>query len=464
MDDKTIKKFRGLTKRSSFYMIFDGVNNIQNRIKPRLNTQNIKPKFPQKKLNLSHSLSMSDSNSSLLKIKNSINKESISEIENSESKNSLYSNEINSFRNTTYNGHRYIKNKLPVLTNSEILLKEMKNMNLKDSYYKRLVSETNFGQKYSIHNPAYEEFSKYNREENLIKLGLNNEEKNPFDLMDKKSKKNYSNLNRNSYNAGFENFEYKLFKKNKHDYKSKDIKKLTKSIKNNIMLSPYKGLKEYPIIKKNEFADYLIMEFIKKNYPSILKNKEKFANLSNNIINKEKNNKKRNILKYLGKNLEARNIYVIKDSTVISNPRFIPGVLVEIPTINGLKKFKKKHKFDLIKRFLDFINIKLRPQLNFNFIFDKNGNLILDFSNLPEKESYIFVSPINLFQGISFSLHKGVIELYLKRFGGGKENDYFFDESSFDETSKIFNKNKFHNDYDENDDVYDLFFFEKFSW
>ena len=445
MDEKTVKKFRGLKRRSSIYMIFDGANFV------KLKNKKDKVLLPQEKINLSLSSSKSCSNSSLTKGNNNL-------IENNESKNNLIFNDIHKFRNIKYNGHRYRENKLPVLTNSEILIKEIKNMNLKDNYYKRFVSETNFGQKYAIHNPAYEDFSKYNKEENLIKLGLNNEEKNPIDLIDKNRKKNYSNKNINKYNLGLETFDYQLFKlkkniKNQNYHKSKSINKLiTYKKNNNIISSPYKIIKESPIIKKNEFSNYLILEFIKKNYPSIIKS----------IDNFDTNKKHKNVLKYLGKHLEARIIYVIKDSTVISNPRFIPGVLVEIPTINGLKKLKNKQRLDLIKRFLDFINIKLRPQLNFNFIFDKNGNNILDFSNLPEKDLYIFVSPINLFQGISFSLHKGIIELYLKIFGKNKKDEFFFDESSFDETSKIF-ENKYLKDFSENDDIYDLFFSKKFD-
>ena len=446
MNNKTVKKFRGITRKSSIYMIFDGANTLQNKLQERLKNENLKT-FSNKKINELSSLS-SSSNSD--KSKESKSKD-FSEKENSSTHNELYN--INRIFKKNI---RYKENKLPVITNSEELIKEMNNMNLKDKYYKKFVSENNFGAKYCIHNPAYEDFSKLNKEENLIKLGLNSEEKNPLDLIDKKGKKNYSNINMNKY----DNFNYLLFrtKKYKKNPKPKSFLKLIKNKQDTLKFTPYKTLKTTSLIKKNEFSNFLIMEFIKKNFPSIIINKDV---IDSDKINKTENNikEKRLLLKFVGKNIEARKIFAIKDSTVINNPRNIPGFLVEIPTISGMKLLKKHQKANLMKNFLEFISVKFRSQLN--FIFDINGNLIHDFGQLPDKEKYIFVSSLNIFQGISFSMHKGIIDLYLKHFGKKIKDDYFFNESSLDESTINFQNttnNNNMNNFEENDDVYELFF------
>ena len=453
MDDKTVKKFKNLTRRSSIYMIFDG---------PAIHNQQLKSKNEKK--NTFHSDNNESSSSSNYKTVqgNKTSKKFLPEIE----KNMIDNNfSISKKRYSQKVFNRYKENRLPVLTNSEELMKEMKNMSIKDNYYKKFVSETNFGEKYCKINPAYEDFSKINKEENLIKMGLNNEEKNPLQLIDKKVKNNYSNKNLNNNINKYDNYHFlllrnKKLKNNTIFQKTNNFSKLTKK-NNNIKLSSYKAFKT-SFIKKKEFSNFLIMEYIKKNFPSMIEKKDINIDKASNSVNNEDIKEKKLLLKYLGKGIEARRIYVIKDSTVISNPRLIPGFLVEIPTIKGMKLLKKNQKFNLMKDFLEFITIKFRTQLFFNYIFDKNGNLVYNFEKLPEKEKYIFVSPINIFQGFTFSMHKGIIELYLKHFGKNNKEEYFFNESSIDESYNYIHvqndKNNHFNNFEENDDVYDLFF------
>ena len=430
MNSKTVQKFRGITRHSSIYMIFDNANCIPYKLKLK------KEKEPKNKLKLSNSSSNSKINT----------KNQKSKICNTECPSQHQNKNINR-KNTIDYEHKYTENRLPVVTNSKEVLKELENMSSKNDYYKRNVSEKNFGKKFCLHNPAYKEFSKFNREENLIKLGLNNEEKNPFDLISKKPKINFSNKNVHFF-----------INNNKKNNKSqtKSFLKL-----NNKKFLSNKTLETSFFINKNEFSNYLIMEYIKKNYPSLITNKDNISACK--TINKSNNDnsikEQKLIINFANKAIEAREIYVIKDSTVIPNPRIIPGFLVKIPNNYGLKSLKVSQRLNLMKRFLEFINSKFRPQMTIKYIFDKNGNLISDFGQLSEKEKYIFASPVNLFQGISIPMQKGIIEIYLKYFGNKKKQEYFFNESSFDESISIYkNYNNNINNFDEIDDVYEIFF------
>lgn len=460
MNNKTVKKFRNITRRSSIYMLFDNADTFHNQLNKKLKNEKLKTS-PKNNFNSSFYSYQSNSISKSIAQNTQKNNESSSNGKNSFSKNSISQSKSKIFLNNTNticNGHIYRQNRLPVFTNSISILKEIKNMSMRNDYYNKNVTENNFGEKYCRHNPVYEEFSKLSKEENLLKLGLNNEEKNPFDLIDKKRKNNNFNENINIYNNYFyknDNFIYPLLRtqKNRKNKSHKNIKynlKLKDNIKNNKIFNSFKTKQSSFFIKKDEFSHFLIIENIKKNYPSII---------SNNFCTDNKKEKKFHI-NFLGKIIEAREIYVIRDSTVISNPRLIPGFIVKIPTTRGLKELKKNQKINIIKDFLDFITIKFRAQLPFKFIFDKNGNLIFGFEQISENDKYIFVSPINIFQGISFSLHRGIFELYIKKFGKTKNEKNYYNASSLDESRKeIKNDNIKSSDYvDEYDDVYDIFF------
>ena len=286
-----------------------------------------------------------------------------------------------------------------------------------NDYYKKLLNDNNFGEKFCRHNPAYEDFSKFNIEENILKLGLNNEEKNPFDLIEQKRKYNYNyNIyNYTSYNNDNDNYPLLRNPKNRNmNFSSDKYNKYKLKVKNN----PFKAKDFSSFIKKDEFSDFLIMEYINKYYPSI-------SSSNNNKENLDAIKEKKLILNYFEKKIEARKIFVIRDASVISNPRLIPGFLVQVPTINGLKLLKKRERKIIMNDFLEFMTIKFRSNLDLNFIFDKNGNTINDFKQLSKNEKYIFVSPVNLFKGILISMHRGFFELYMKHFGKTKNDDNF---------------------------------------
>ena len=404
MKNKTVHQYKNISRRSSVYILFDSANKkAQNEIL----LKNI--------VNSSYSSLHSNTIS---------NSESITQSNLSQTKPKI--NQIK--KNTMWKGHTYRDNRLPVVTDSEYMLKELDKVSKLNDYYKNLSNENNFGAKYCRHNPAYEDFSKLNIEENILKLGLNNEEKNPLDLIDQKRKYNY---NYNIYNnTSCNRDKYPLLqnpKNRKMNYSSdKNYKYKLKTKKNCTILNPFKAKDYSSFIKKDEFSDFLIMEYINKYYYPSIKSNNKNKEIVNN------NKEKKLTINCFNNKIEARKIYVIKDASVISNPRFIPGFIVLVPTINGLKILNKKQRTIIMNNFLEFITIKFRSQLPFNYIFDKNGNTIYDFKQLSKNDKYIFVSPVNIFKGISISMHRGFFELYMKHFGKIKNDDNFFNESSLE--------------------------------
>jgi hypothetical protein len=151
------------------------------------------------------------------------------------------------------------------------------------------------------------------------------------------------------------------------------------------------------------------------------------------------------------KKIAKRKIFVIKDSTVISNPRQIPGFIAEIPTIKEMNSFPRQKRILIMRQFYEFAADKFRTHLTFKYIYNKDRNCIIDFADLPENQKYIFVSPSSIFQGLSIPLNKNIIQLYLKHFTEEEDDNYYFNESS--------NEESFENDKNLKniDDVYDIF-------
>ena len=192
MNLKTVKTFKDISRRSSIYMIFDNAaakNNLLKlkQLEKEKEKENFKSLPEEKSVSLS-SKSYSSSNSKVTSSKKDISASiSGSKLAPSKNENKLIQKILES-----ESEHIYNQNRLPILTNSQTVLNEMKNISQKDDYYKRFVSENNFGKKFCKLNPAYEDYSKNTREDNLLKMGLNNEESNPLDLLDKKNKRAFS--------------------------------------------------------------------------------------------------------------------------------------------------------------------------------------------------------------------------------------------------------------------------------
>jgi hypothetical protein len=149
MNLKTVKTFKDISRRSSIYIIFDNAAAKNNLLKlKQLEKEKEKEKENIKSLPEEKSVTFSSksySNSKMTSSKKDISASlSESKLVPSKNKNKLIKNILES-----ESEHIYNQNRLPVLTNSQTVLNEMKNISQKDDYYKRFVSETNFGKKFS---------------------------------------------------------------------------------------------------------------------------------------------------------------------------------------------------------------------------------------------------------------------------------------------------------------------------
>ena len=425
-----IKTFRNIGRRGSKYNLLEDAKAIANldSLKEKDSTLLIK----EDKNTLTFSNSSSDNISNSKKKKISLLKENL----------------LTLF-------HEYKENKLPVITNSKQINDEIDIMAKRSKYYNKFVSENNFGNKYVRRYPKNESYDQSNEEEFLQLMGLNDEEKDPLAVINSK-------INRMDQKIEIkrDHHKYLLFqtarkraitKENKEKLNMKEFRKKGISVNydylmktTNKKISKKKKEVIYSLMKKDEFSDFLIMNYLRVYYPKILKNSEKEYNKKIfPLVGKSQKSKKKKIAK--------RKIFVIKDSTVISNPRQIPGFIAEIPTIKEMNSFPRQKRILIMRQFYEFVADKFRTHLTFKYIYNKDRNCIIDFADLPENQKYIFVSPSSIFQGLSIPLNKNIIQLYLKHFTEEEDDNYYFNESSMEES---FEKDK---NIKNMDDVYDIF-------
>ena len=458
MNTKTVKTFKNISRRSSFYFLFDRADTIKNiKIQLNKNTANIPHNINNGTLKHLESVPITNTRLTDLSVPYQESFSSVSKSSSSVSKSSSILNEIkNKNKNNevlSYNQKikpHYSQNRLPVLTNSLNILTELSEVSKKDEYYKKFFGENNFGKKYVEYSSFAKEYEKNN------KRFLNDEEKNPLSLIDSK-KLVFNDKSKIIKNTNKENF---LFMKNlKNAFKKRNIflgniiNKTETDVKNKIKKTKSKSLNKKYFTTKNftKILDYSkISEFSHVLITNYLKNIHHYTSnqkLEKFLINK-KNFK------------EKRNIYVIKDSSVITNAEIIPGFFAQIPSKTFLKNLPTKQRLTIVKQFCEYASNKFRSKVNLNCVYDRNGNEIIDFIELRESEQYIFISPLNSFHGISISYNKRLVNLY-KNFLNKKINKYYFNESSINE-SIDFNYNTQNNNHRESnnytDDIFDLYF------
>ena len=434
MNHAKIKTYKNIGRRSSKYNLLEEAKNYLGHHDSYANKN---PKV--KELNLNQI----DDNSSL----NSLTSSEISSTPKKEKK------KENLFKQSSISLHKYSENKLPVITNSKQILGEIDNMTKKNNYYMKFVANDNFGAKYARHNPAYQTYDKNNEEEFIQLMGLNDEEKDPLSVINNRALKMNEKIEIKRDNAN-----YLLFKtakkrinikenKEKDNYKEKEINIMNYDnlMKNNHKKKFSKKKKEiiFSLMKKDEFSDFLITNYLKVNYPDFLNNSKNGEVLPkvNNIKNKKMKKNK----------YEKRKIYVIKDSIIISNPSNIPGFFAEIPSIKEMKSFSIQKRMLIMRQFFEFASDKFRTHLSFKYIFCKDRTCLIDFADLPENQKYIFVSSTSIFQGLSIPLNKNIIQLYLKHFTEEETDNFYFNDSS--------NEDSMENDksFKKKDDIYDIF-------
>ena len=361
-------------------------------------------------------------------------------------------------QNKQYPRHTYTENYLPILTTSNQILTEAELVNKREEYYKRYLSSNNFGRKYVKRYTPFRSFDTKNEEEFIQLIGLNDEEKDPLKVIQgKKIDINLENDKTNINNINTKSIDFLLLKAAHQKIENKNIlskgKKSRKTFDIKYISSNYKGEtskkkeKVFSFYKKDEFTDFLIINYIKEKYPELIDNPNKYKNNLSFATNKTINN---NINK-------RRKIYVIRNSTIIYNSKSIPGFLLEIPTIKEMNKFPPNKRKIIMLQFYEFITKKFQSKNKLNVIFNNNRSIISDFGHLSENDKYIYVSNKSIFEGLLFPLNKNLIHTYYQNFQEKEKDIFYFNESSLD--SKTLTENN--NNIKTNDDIYDLFFNKK---
>ena len=415
-----VKTYKRLSKRGSAYKLFNFNTNNDNEPKNKpFNNKNIKKEKSFESSN-SDDLSSSSSNSTQKKIKKKVY--------------------INSIPNYIYNYNKknsYLQEKhfLPLkILVSEALQKQNEHFLNQDKYYSNLNLENNFGSKHKKLLKINENNSKIPLEDIIEKNGLNESFTNTNSISVQKKLKKLKFVE-------FENSKFKLFKSAYDNKNTVNSNKITENNNKNFYgdqyytekinfnknkyLTSHKKNNVLSLMKKDEFAQYLIEKYLNKIY------KNNFTIKSNEKI---------------------RRLFVIRDSTVITNPKIIPGIFVTIPSTNELSKFSSIRRKILFKKFLLYCKDKLKSLKLFNYIYIKTGEIIYDLIDIKPNEKYIFISPTSLFQNLSIPLNKNILNLYNKHFNEDDERNGCFTDSSVDEEK---------NNGENNDDLYDIYFGSK---
>ena len=445
LSNAKIKTFRKLDRRGSIFNLIKDAKALKNNILEleEENSNDSSSQSSEIESNSSVSKSVKKFKSNLQTLNKALNKD-----------------------NTTHK-HKYKENMLPILTTSNQILTEADLVNKRDEYYKRNLSNSNnYGRKFARRNLTFKSFETKNEEEFIQLIGLNDEEKDPLKVIQgkkidmniknmKNEKINISNINTNNFNflllkSAKQKIENKkLLAKSKKSRKSVDLKHILIKYKEEISK---KKEKIFSFYKKDEFADFLIINYIKEKYPKLIDSSDKFIN---NISNdSDKNNNINN------NTIKKRKIYVIKNSTIIYNSKAIPGFLLEIPTSKEMKKFSNNKRKIIMSQFYSFITKKFQTKNKLNIIFKSNRNIIPDFGYLSENDKYIYVSNKSIFEGLLFPLNKNLIHTYFQHFQEKEVDKFYFNESSFD--SKSYSEKDDHI-IKNKDDIYDIFFSKKKS-
>ena len=474
MNNAKIRTFKGIGRRGSTYNLIKDAKTIKNLLYLRQKNKMIQNNSSDiKDSNSLHIFSSSDSETQTKEIP----KKEIICIEKTYKSLKKSRKKINKSVKCRIKVHKYQQKKLPVITNSKYIIQDLESVNKKDVYYKKFLTEGNFGEKYVRKCFRYE-FDKKSREELIEMMGLNDEEKNPMELLDRKTFEN----NKEYEKKKIDNSKFLLFKvakKQNQFRRSQDNNKEIKDKKENFNFvnknkTFQKTIKKknkivFSIPQKEEFSDFLIMNFLKSYYPKVLKDTtfaKKKLKLNNLFLKNDPYNtapklyKQRIITPNIndGHKNERKKIYIIQDSTVISNPRKIPGFVADVPTVKAMKEMSRQQRIVVMEQFFKFTKRKFHCNLDFKFIFyGKCRCPINDFIDLPEKQKYIFVSNCDLFRGLSIPLNKNIIDLYIEHFSGnGDKNDIYFNNSSVDEEGTEIYSSQSSSLIQ--DDVYDIYF------
>ena len=406
------KTYKNLNKRGSIYKLFS--KNVAENAKNNVN----------------------EINQLMIKLSNDVHKNlnfsrSNNSISSSQSKTSKL-NSKSSYTKLPPLSKRNQTHYLPIKTTiSQHLDNLLKDGIRKEEYYKNIYSEEKYGLKKKRINEAHLILDKKDIESNIAINGLNDSFTNTTSIANKQKLKfvevenSKFKLLKNAYenkNTGLDpshqyknlNGEGQLIQKKFEHYKDDPLNLRKKEI-------------VFSIMKRDEFQNFLVERYLKK----IIKN-------------------------YQVKSQNKRRLYIIRDSSVITNPKKIPGVIVTIPNTLELSKYSIIKRKNLYRKFLDYLRDKMNSLTPFHYIFLKNGSIIYDLIDIKPPEKYLYVSPNSNFLGLSIPISTHIIKLYLQHFSEEDNKNGCFDYSSLDESMRSESSLE-----EDRDDLFDIFFSNK---
>ena len=203
----------------------------------------------------------------------------------------------------------------------------------------------------------------------------------------------------------------KLFKEDTIDYKNSHYQKYCDEI-----IKTQKSV--FTLTKKKEFAELLINNYIQSNLTDL----------------------------HEGAKKNYRNIYVIKNSTILTNLKVINGIVAQIPLPKSLEKYTPHQRQTILKNFLLFCQDKFNSQIPFEYLYLNSGIVVNDLMDINTNIDFVYVCPTSLFEGLSIPLNKNVLKEYKKYFPDEDVTNGAFTDSSIEEE----NKNK--------DEVFHIYF------
>lgn len=304
----------------------------------------------------------------------------------------------------------------------------------RDDYYMKYQGD-DFGLKYKTINPRYITYDDTNKEEFYYHNGISDSN---FEL---KSKFFNHNLKKKIKMKEMNKIEFKLIEA-AHAQMVKKIKKNHhKTLSLQLSPSYYKNRhyeefceeiertkqKVFTLTKKKEFTEILVSNYIKKNIPDF------------NLIPKK----------------NFRKIFVIKNSTVLTNFKVISGLVFNIPIPESLRKYTPHKRQVILNNFLQYCQDKFNSQIKFEYLYLNDGIVVNDLMDIDITVKFIFVCPTSLFEGLSIPLNKNVLRLYKKYFPDKDVKNGAYTDSSIDEEV---NEDDTH---EIRKDVFELFFGKK---
>lgn len=139
------------------------------------------------------------------------------------------------------------------------------------------------------------------------------------------------------------------------------------------------------------------------------------------------------------------------DGSAVLNLNAVHGKFVDFPNANYLDRIKnKKEKQYLYLRFMDLAQDALGLTVKLRNIYNIEGKMIFDLSDIPQEDKYCYVSTNKIFVGISI-INYGEIMKFINSNENDKENNLNYSIDGYNRDYDNYNYNSNSNFYDEKD-------------